>query len=249
MQEWLQLAAGGLTGFGCDSEEAAVSGPKLQSTYRLRSPQGGITVIMQRVDAIMRYDAEHKERTRERVLAEAARALKVDGPHKLGVAEVMKAAGLTHGGFYVHFPSKDALVSEAIETAFADSRRLYDQAAGDRSPREALAAWINAYVSEGHRDRPERGCVLPALSAELPRMSEDARRRYAEGLRRMTARIQSLLDRAGVSDAEALAPSMVAEMVGAVALARAVPDAAQSASILQSSRSALLERAGVDDSS
>ena len=197
----------------------------------------------------MRYDAEHRERTRGRVLAEAARALKANGPHKLGVAEVMKAVGLTHGGFYVHFPSKDALLAEAIETAFADSRSLYDQAAADRPPREALTGLITAYVSESHRDRPERGCVLPALSAELPRMSEDSRMRYAEGLRRMTARIQSLMEQAGVADAAAIAPSMVAEMVGAVALARAVPDMAQSSKILQSSRTALLKRAGVDDTS
>lgn len=197
----------------------------------------------------MRYDAEHKQRTRERVLAEAARALKAEGPHKLGVAEVMKAVGLTHGGFYAHFPSKDALVAEAIETAFADSCSLYDQAAADRPPREVLAGLIASYVSEAHRDRPERGCVLPALSAELPRMSEDARRRYADGLRRMTLRLKSLLDGVGVAEAAALAPSMVAEMVGAVALARAVPDALQSFEILQNSRTALLRRAGVDDSS
>ncbi len=194
----------------------------------------------------MRYRAEHKERTRERVLAEAVRALKVDGPNKLGVAEVMKATGLTHGGFYVHFPSKDALVAEAIEAAFAESRSLYDQAAADRPPREALAGLISSYVSEAHRDRPERGCVLPALSGELPRMSDDARKRYADGLRHMTVRISSLLDRLGVADAAALAPSMVAEMVGAVALARAVPDAVQSSEIIGSSRHALLKRAGVD---
>ena len=195
----------------------------------------------------MRYDAEHRDRTRVRVLAEAARALKANGPHKLGVAEVMKAAGLTHGGFYVHFASKDALMAEAIEAAFIDSRDLYDQAAAGRPPREALARIIATYVSEGHRDRPERGCVLPALSAELPRMSEDARTRYADGLRRMTSRVQSLLDGAGVADAAALAPSMVAEMVGAVALARAVPDPVQSSAILHASRAALLRRAGLEE--
>ena len=195
----------------------------------------------------MRYDADHRQRTRVRVLQEAGRALKASGPHKLAVADVMKAAGLTHGGFYVHFPSKEAFVAEAIDAAFADSRSLFEQATTGRTPREALARLIASYVSEAHRDRPERGCVLPALSADLPRMSEDARARYAEGLRRLTARVQALLAEAVEGDAAALAPSMVAEMVGAVALARAVPDAVQSAAILRNSREALLRRAGLED--
>ena len=194
----------------------------------------------------MRYDAEHREKTRVRVLVEASRTLRASGPHKLGVAEVMKAAGLTHGGFYVHFTSKDALIAEAIEAAFAESRSLYDEATADRPPKEALARLITSYVSEHHRDRPAGGCVLPALSADLPRMSEDARTRYADGLGRMIARIQTLLTSAGVMDASALAPSMVAEMVGAVALARAAPNAEQSSNILQSSRTALLKRAGLE---
>lgn len=195
----------------------------------------------------MRYDAEQKERTRAKVLAEAARALRVDGPHKLGVAEVMKAAGLTHGGFYAHFASKDALLVEAVDTALLDSRALYDRAAADRSPREALSAFIFAYVSEAHRDRADNGCVLPALSADLPRMSEEVRGRYAAGLDRMTGRLCALLEAAGVADPQAAASSMVAEMVGAVALARAVPDAVQSTNILKHSRAAVLRRAGLEN--
>lgn len=195
----------------------------------------------------MRYDAEHKERTRAKVLATAARALKVEGPDKLGVADVMRAAGLTHGGFYAHFASKDALVAEAVETAFADSRRLYDKATAEKPAREALARLIAAYVSEAHRDEAAQGCILPALSADMPRLSADARTRYAEGLSRMTARVRTLLDATGMADAGTLASSLVAEMVGAVALARAIPDAAQSSEILRSSRAALLSRAGVEE--
>ena len=193
----------------------------------------------------MRYDVEHKERTRAKVLVEAARALRVDGPHKLGVAEVMKAAGLTHGGFYAHFASKDALVAEAVDTALADSRALYDRAASDSSPREALAAFISTYVSEAHRDRADRGCVLPALSADLPRMSQEVRARYAAGLGHMTSRLCALLEATGMTGPRAAASSMAAEMVGAVALARAVPDAVQSTNILRHSRAALLARAGL----
>lgn len=195
----------------------------------------------------MRYDAEHKERTRAKVLATAARALKVEGPDRLGVADVMKAAGLTHGGFYAHFASKDALLTEAVETAFIDSRRLYDKATVERPPREALARLIAAYVSEAHRDGAGQGCILPALSADMPRLGEEARTRYAEGLSRMTARIRALLDAMGEAKPSGLASSLVAEMVGAVALARAIPDATQSSEILRSSRVALLMRAGVEE--
>ncbi len=194
----------------------------------------------------MRYDGEHKARTRSRVLEAAARAIRAEGLANIGVAGVMSRAGLTHGGFYAHFGSKDALIAEAVAETFRDGAALFDRALKERPPREALARYLDIYLSARHRDAPEAGCPLPSLAGDLPRLGPDARAQFAGGLERLTARLRTLLQDAGVADAGALAPSVLSEMVGAVALARAVPDVAQSNAILASSREALRRRLGLE---
>src|SRR5690349_6687091 len=109
----------------------------------------------------MRYDAEHKQKTRERVLVEAAKAIRTDGPHKIGVAAVMAKAGLTHGGFYAHFESKDDFVAAAIGQMFAEGRVRLDKALDGRSAGEGLTAYIDFYLSGAHRDTRSAGCPLP----------------------------------------------------------------------------------------
>ena len=195
----------------------------------------------------MRYDAEQKARTRAAVLKEAARAIRGEGPATIGVAGIMERAGLTHGGFYAHFPSKDALVAEAVAEAFKDGGRLFDRATARGTPREMLASYITLYLSPLHRDGRERGCPLPALAGDLPRLASDVRETFAAGVTRLTGLITRLLDGAGVPDAPALAPSVLAEMVGALSLARAVGDRGQSDALLACSRAALIKRLGLED--
>ena len=190
----------------------------------------------------MRYDAKHKERTRERVLSEAARVLRTEGPERLGVAEVMSRVGLTHGGFYAHFRSKDDLVVAAMEFAFSDAQRMLEQALEGRKPQEVLGTFLASYLSLAHRDCPERGCPLAALSADLPRISDQARALYATGARRLTKRLQRLLEACGLGDAELLASSVLAELVGSLSIARAVPDASEAERLLGRSRMALASR-------
>ncbi len=180
-----------------------------------------------------------------RVLAEAARTLRVEGPHRLGVADVMSRAGLTHGGFYQHFRSKEDLVAAALNVAFDEARATFDRAVGEREPRAALAAYIDGYLSLAHRDGPDRGCPLPALAADVPRMNEDLRARYTSGVRRLAARLQGLLEAAGVAQAEMQATSVMSELVGAISLARALPNAEEAALLLQRSREALTARLGL----
>src|ERR1700761_5125709 len=108
----------------------------------------------------MRYDAEHKLKTREKVLDAAAEAIRLDGPHKVGVAEVMTKAGLTHGGFYAHFKSKDDLVACAIGHMFDRSAQRRLDSLKDRPPAEALAAYLDFYLSGGHRDARTTGCAM-----------------------------------------------------------------------------------------
>ena len=192
----------------------------------------------------MRYDSEHKDRTRQRVLTEAAAAIRAQGPDGISVASLMAKAGLTHGGFYAHFKSKDDLVAEAISHMFDETRQRFLAHTEDADPAVALSRYIDMYVSARHRDMPEHGCPLPALSGDLARMSAAARKRFANGVESMTRGIARRLKDLNEPAPERLAASIVAEMVGAVALSRAVDDTAQSDRILKTSRDALKARIG-----
>lgn len=193
----------------------------------------------------MRYDSEHKERTRKRVLAEAAAAIRAAGPDRIGVAGLMAKAGLTHGGFYAHFRSKDDLVAQAIDQMFEDSYGNFLRKTKGREAAEGLAHFIDSYVSARHRDAPDKGCPIPTLSGDVARMPPEARARFARGVERLTAAIADLLEELGQKDPPALAASALAEMIGALALSRAVGDAESSERILERSRTALKARLGV----
>jgi TetR/AcrR family transcriptional repressor of nem operon len=193
----------------------------------------------------MRYDAEHKQKTREKVLDAAAEAIRAEGPHKLGVAGVMAKAGLTHGGFYAHFQSKEDLVCQTIDHMFARSRlRRIDSEAG-LGAGEKLEAFIDYYLSPAHRDSPA-GCVLPALAADAQRLTPDVRAAYSKGVTGMTGRMAELLREIGHSEPDDLATSTIAEMVGGLMLARAEPDPARSDLMLERSKHVLKQRLNLE---
>jgi len=193
----------------------------------------------------MRYPAEHKQETRERVLAEAAKQIRAHGPLGVSVAEIMKRAGLTHGGFYAHFRSKDALIAAAIGKMFDGARARWDEATGERAAATGLAAYIDSYLSEEHRDARATGCPIAALASDLPRLTAACRSAYAAGARGTTEQLATKLRELGHRDADALAASVVAELVGALSLARVEPDGERSAAILAASRRALRARLGL----
>ena len=193
----------------------------------------------------MRYSGDHKAETRKRVLKEAAREIRAKGPDNVAVAGVMARAGLTHGGFYAHFPSKEALIGEAIGTMFDDARGRTATMDSD-DPQTALRAYVDFYLSAAHRDSRERGCPLPALSGDLARSSTAARSRFGTGVAALTARLARALEGLGVAHPMAEASSMLAQMVGALALSRAVDDAAQSDAILGDTHAALVARYGLE---
>jgi TetR/AcrR family transcriptional repressor of nem operon len=193
----------------------------------------------------MRYDAEHKERTRSRIVKEAAKAIRAEGPHRVGVAEVMAKSGLTHGGFYAHFASKDDLVSAALGQMFDESLANFDRLTEGKPPAAALLAYIGFYLSAKHRDAHDVGCPLPALSADLPRLDLAARKQFADGVTRLTAALAGLLAALGQADAEAAASSVLAELVGALSLARGGASSRQSDAILKRSRNHLERRFGI----
>ena len=189
----------------------------------------------------MRYNETRKQETRARVLQAAARTLRVKGPHQLGVAEVMAEAGLTHGGFYAHFKSKDDLLGAAIDEAFSAGRGLFRRATDGKAPREALLNYIDRYVSMVHRDAPERGCPIAALTSDLPRLPEPARQIFDDGVRGLVRGIAERLPFT-LERAEAEAGSILSEMVGALGLARAVSDTVLAETLLAQSRANLRAR-------
>lgn len=194
----------------------------------------------------MRYSADHKQKTKERVLTEAARELRAQGPHQIGVAAVMAKAGLTQGGFYAHFASKDDLVAQTIDHMFGESAARWAQETEGLPAKSALGAYVDFYLSEAHRDARSAGCPLPFLSSDLPRLTDAARERFAAGVGRLRARLAEQLAELGREDPETDASSMLSELVGALSLARAEPDRQASDAILDRSRRAVKRRFGLD---
>src|SRR5438093_322688 len=178
----------------------------------------------------MRYSESHKDRTRLRVLGEAAAAIRAKGPERVSVAEVMAAAGLTHGGFYAHFDSKDDLIAQAITHMFDAMHSRFLILTEGREPAAAIASYVDAYLTPAHRLDRANGCPIATLSGDLPNLSDRARERFTEGTERVVAALAKLAKKLGAKDAEALAWSAIAEMAGAVALSRTVSDERAAAS-------------------
>jgi TetR/AcrR family transcriptional repressor of nem operon len=193
----------------------------------------------------MRYDAEHKQRTRARVLKEASAAIRVDGPDRISVATLMARAGLTHGGFYAHFASKDELLVAAITQMFDEACAWFEELARNKPPAEGLAAYVGFYLSRHHRDHREESCPIASMAADLPRLGHEARAAFERGAARLTTLIAGQLQAMGRDNAGVLAVSLLSEMVGAVVLARSIADTEHSTAILRASRHTIGERLGL----
>ncbi|HEY5802424.1 MAG TPA: TetR/AcrR family transcriptional regulator [Lysobacter sp.] len=194
----------------------------------------------------MRYDTDHKLQTRQRVLRVAARAIRSDGPTRVGVAAVMREAGLTHGGFYAHFSSKDELVAAAIGQMFEDGLARWHESVDGRDVADGLAAYLRRYLSAVHRDAPGHGCAIAALAGEVPRLDRAARDAFAEGSHRLTQALADSLSRLGHGDAPTLATSVLAELVGTLAMARCESDRTRSDALLAASRRQLGRRLNLE---
>jgi TetR/AcrR family transcriptional regulator, transcriptional repressor for nem operon len=190
----------------------------------------------------MRYDAEHKEQTRRKVLGEAAAAIRKHGPDGIGVADLMAKAGLTHGGFYTHFESKDELVAESISTMFNDRYAVFLSCVEGEESAKGLAAFVDSYLSAKHREAIQSGCPMPSLSGDVARLPPAARKRFAAGTRRLTNAMTEMLRAIGKPEPQQLASSVLAEMVGALALSRAIADPELSDQFLKSSCDSIKRR-------
>lgn len=196
----------------------------------------------------MRYDKEHKQETRTRVLDAAASAIRAAGPDRVGVASVMASAGLTHGGFYAHFASKDELVAAAISHMFEQSGARLQRELEKGSAAEGLFKYVDFYLSRQHRDERSSGCPIAALSSDLPRLDHASRAAFSTGVDQLALILAGLIASIGYADADALARSVIAELVGALSLARVEPNAARSDAILTASRNHAKARLGLEAS-
>src|SRR5215212_3632230 len=165
-----------------------------------------------------------KEATHQRIVEAAARAIRRSGYAGTGVADIMKDAGLTHGGFYAHFESREAMLAEAADRAGAESVARSARIAAAAPPRQALQALLRAYLSKEHVGGAETGCAVAALGSEMPRQAPEVRRAATRRIKEMIDLVARQSPDWGEPGAHERALATVATMVGALLLARAVDD-------------------------
>jgi len=178
----------------------------------------------------VRVSRERAAQNRERILEAAAQLFRERGFDGLGVADLMSAVGLTHGGFYGHFSSKEDLMAQACERAVARSYQAWSKQV-DRSPADPLRPIARGYLSNRHRDDPGAGCLLAALGSDLARQGPGVRRAVTEGIRGSIDLLARLIP-AHSSKKRQSAITAYAGWVGAMIMARAVDDPALSREIL-----------------
>lgn len=172
----------------------------------------------------MRVSAREMEDNHRRIVAGAARLFRERGVRSTSVADAMKAADMTHGGFYRHFDSKDALLAAAIRAAFEDFAAPLEQRQRLEPPARVAAEFKAQYLSHAHRAHPGKGCPMPALAGELAQADAAVKAAFGEGVARMVAALAATEGGNATAQRQA-ALRQVAMMVGAVALARACDDA------------------------
>lgn len=191
----------------------------------------------------MRYSKEHKQETHARIVRKASVRLREKGAHGVGVADLMKEAGLTHGGFYAHFASREALLAEAFAYAMDRSTEHWRELIDQTAPEKRLAVIAEAYLAMPHRDDPGHGCAIVALGAEIARESPKTRRAFSGKIDQM---IELMADQiAGVprKTARKQAIATLATMAGTLLLARIAGTGELSDEILKAGREAAIERA------
>ncbi|MDA9529981.1 TetR/AcrR family transcriptional regulator [Bradyrhizobium sp. CCBAU 25338] len=189
----------------------------------------------------MRYSPEHKLETHDRIVKKASVRLREKGAHGIGVADLMKEAGLTHGGFYAHFDSREALVIEAFGYAMDRSMEHWRKLTGEAAPEKRLALIAESYLSTLHRDNPGHGCSIPALGAEIARESPKTRKAFAGKLDQMIEMMTDYIPNMPRKAARKQAIATLATMVGTMLLARVAGSNELSDEVLKAGRDSALD--------
>jgi TetR/AcrR family transcriptional repressor of nem operon len=191
----------------------------------------------------MRYPAGHKEQTRAKILRAAAKVFRRDGYHAAGVDKVMEEAGLTAGGFYAHFESKEALLAATLAPAAAEAGVSLGQDLEGVAGRARREAFVEGYLNRAHLDRTEGGCPLPALVSEVARTGGAVKASFEAVVLDLAARLRGPAG-GGLTEDRALAT--IALCVGALGVARSVQDEALGERILAACRDLAMAGLGAD---
>ena len=188
----------------------------------------------------MRYQSEHKVEVHRKILKDASRRVRAEGITGAAVSSVMRDAGLTHGGFYKHFGSKDDLLTESLSEAFQEVADRLTQAVEKSPPGTAWKAIVKAYLNAEHCEHAERGCPLAALASELARAGHSVKAPIRGELIKYKNRMLPLMPGRRVADKERAFFAIFSTMIGAIAIARILPDQAARRRVLASARDFLL---------
>ena len=188
----------------------------------------------------MRYPPEHKTETRQRIVKDASRRIRAEGMTGAAVSTVMHDSGLTHGGFYKHFDSKDELLVESLSQAFRDIAERLTLAARRSKPGTAWKTIVKTYLTMEYCDHPERGCPLPALAPELARVDHAIKPRILQELKKYRSRLLPFMPGRRTADKERAFFSIFSTMIGAIELARLLPEPVMREKVLASARNLLL---------
>lgn len=188
----------------------------------------------------MRYRPEHKAEVRQRIVKDASRRVRGQGLSGAAVAAVMHDAGLTHGGFYKHFSSKDELLLESVRSGFGEIADSLAQAAERSRPGTGWKAIVKVYLSSEHCNHPEAGCPLVALAPELARVDKPMKPRVVDELTTYRNRLLPFMPGRRTVDKERAFIAIFSTMLGAVGIARILPDPHARAMVLATARKFLL---------
>jgi TetR/AcrR family transcriptional repressor of nem operon len=188
----------------------------------------------------MRYRPEHKLETHRKIVQDASRRIRAEGLMGVAVSAVMKDAGLTHGGFYKHFESKEDLLLESLREGFREIEDTLAHAAEQSKPREAWKSIVKTYLSLDLCEHPEHGCPLAALAPDLARADKRMKPRIAAELVNYKTRMVPFMPGERTVDKEGAFFAIFSTMIGAVEIARLLPDRAMREKVLASTREFLL---------
>src|SRR5579871_4300090 len=188
----------------------------------------------------MRYDPEHKERTHRRIVKSASRQLRKKGLNGPAVTTLMKASGLTHGGFYKHFSSRDDLVIEAVEESFRELTQELIEAAKQSGSQHGWKSIVKTYLSLERCDRPEIGCPIAALAPDIARATSSVKQRGSAAILKFRSELIPFMPGRTADEKAANFLMIMTSMVGAIAIARTMPDATVRQRILDTVRDQLL---------
>jgi TetR/AcrR family transcriptional repressor of nem operon len=189
----------------------------------------------------MRYRPEHKIESHRKIVKDASRRVRAEGLNGATVSSVMKDAGLTHGGFYKHFRSKEDLLLESLREGFREIEETLVHAAEQSRPGDAWKAVVKTYLSLDLCENPERGCPLAALSPELARADKKMKPQIVTELLSYKSRMLPLMPGQSSPDKERAFFAIFSAMIGAVEIARLLPDRAMREKVLASTRDFLLD--------